>query len=225
MATTLATFAQGMAQEAGEDFGDVQVRAQYIAWCKEAYISTAATSRALWSNASVQLVTTNGVAEYTLDTSVAEIKIMRDRSTEVVLGYNTEESLARLGTDLEEVGMPMYWHYSGIDSTTTGLKVTLVPVPDAIYNFDVRVLSRPPDLGDATVIPLPPEYVELMKHHVRAAYRMNDDQVQLAQSELQVYTQLLLAYNSRYTQPRQIQSRLRIKQLGGTKQAAAASVE
>jgi hypothetical protein len=224
MTTTLDAFANQMADEAGEDYTDAQVALLFKQWSKEAFVNTAASSRFLWTNAAFDLTTSIGVSEYTLDATVAEVKALRNKTTEALLGYNTEESLIRLNIDFEESAAPKYWFYSGIDTTSTAFKVQLVPVPDAVYNLQIRALTRPTDLGDSTVIPLPVEFVELLRMFVRAMYQHNDDKIQLAQQNLQVYQQTLLAYVTRYTAPRQVQSGLRVKNIAGNNQAPAASV-
>lgn len=227
MAKTLLTFATEVANEAGEDFGNAQVSTLFKNWAKEAYINTAASSRFLWTNSNYVITTSVGVGEYTLDADVAEIKAIRIKggSVDSSLGYNTEESLLRLDINIVEVGVPLYWYYSGINENTTAFKIKVVPIPDAVYSLGVFALSRPADLGDSTVIPLPPEFIETMRVYVRAMYQLNDDRIQLAQQSFQQYEQKLLAYVSRYTAPRQVQSRLKIKNLAGNRQAPAASAD
>ena len=224
MAITLNDFSNGLSDEAGEDFTDAGVAALFKAWVKEAYIRTASSARFLWQNESFAQATTSSVAEYTLDATVAEIKAIRNISTEMHIGYTTEETLSRLGTDFEATGSPTHWFYSGIDATSTALKITFVPVPDATYNLDIRALIRAVTLGDATIIPLPVEFVEIMRDYVRSMYQLNDDRTQLSQLSMQSYQQALFAMIQRYTSVRSASSGLRMKRnLQGAQQGPAAT--
>jgi hypothetical protein len=223
MALTVDSFANSMATEAGEDYTDAQVVNIYTQWVKEAYITIAAAARFFWLNGTSTITTKASQATYGLGVSVAEVKTIRNVTTDIPVGYNTEESLARLNIDFEEEGAPRYWFYAGLNASTTEHNIQLVPVPDGEYTLNVRTLHRPSELSSQSIIPLPIEFLELMRFYVRAQYQHHDDKIQLSAQNLQLFQQGLVTYASRYTTPRRAGSRLPIKALEGQNQAPGAS--
>ena len=214
---------QELALEAGEDTSDAQVMGQFEAWLEEGYVTATSNARFLWQNGVTILTIMQGKPEYTLDADVAEITLITEPEGNQKIGYNTAEDLAQLGIDFEASGEPQYWFYSGVDSDTSGKKITFVPNPIRTKNLTIRTLLSPYDIRNTKVIPAPIEIIMLVKQYVRAMYQYNDDRTELYNQSITKFYEQLAAYNARYVQPRRSASRLKVKTLPRNAQAGAAS--
>lgn len=219
---TLDTLADELATEAGEQYSNVLVASQFQKWVKEGYFRVIGNARFLWQNESYDVVLSSGVSEYTLSPEVAEVKVIRDKSSNKKIGYNTEEDLAQADVDFEESGTPTYWFYSGQDTSTTALKVTFVPVPNSTLTFQVRALTRPTDLSASSTIPMPEHLVDLVRVYVRAMYMYYDGQLDAYTATMQDFTQGTQIVIARYNSRRRSESRMASRRLPRVPQAPAA---
>ena len=221
--TTVSSLADTLATEAGEDFSDADVATQFQDWVREGYETIVSSARFLWQNSSEDVNTVASTAEYTLGATTAEVVAVQVTDSNEAVGYMPIDRLVALGYDLDSEAEPTHWYYTGINPSTTALKLAFYPVPDDVYAIKVYNLIRPPTLADGDTIPLPASFMNLVKQFVRAMVLLNLDQLQEYQAAIQRFDQLLTVQASRYNQTRRSASRLKVRQLHHVRQAPAAS--
>jgi hypothetical protein len=229
---TLDGLAQEMATEFGEQYGDLDIADQFKKWTQQAYEEVVSSARWLFRNARVAVSLVASTSTYTLAPAVSQIRAAylsnAGQTTQQRVAYCTVERLRARGEALGEAGTPEAWFYSGWDNASQAIKVQVWPVPDASAvatwpTMYLEVLERPTTLAAADAIPLPVEYLNVIRDCIRYHVKMNDGDVEQARAFRTLYSEGLASLNQQYQGAEEGGSSLRIKRLHGNRQAPAAS--
>jgi hypothetical protein len=217
---TLDSLAQVMATEFGEQYGDLDIADQFRDWTQEVFEEVVGDARWFFKNGSTDIVPVLGQAVYTLPVGVAEVRTAYIPTTPkpARVAYSSVERLLARGANLGEPGTPRAWHYCGIDSTTTAQKVRLWPVPDAAFlatglHVVLETVNRPEALLTTDTIPLPPEYIRVMRDGIRFKVKFNDGDLEGASLAHQRFSSGLDRLNMRFNGQEQQGSNLRVKKI------------
>jgi hypothetical protein len=231
---TLDGLAQEMATEFGEQYGDLDIADQFKKWTQQAYEEVVANARWLFRNNRVAVTLVAGTSVYTLAATVSQIRAAylsnAGQTLQQTVAYCTVERLRARGEALGETGTPLAWFYSGWDSATHAMKVQVWPVPDASAvatwpTMYLDVVERPLTLVASDTIPLPVEYLNVIRDCVRYHVKMNDGDVEQARAFRTLYSDGIAQLNQQYLGAEEGGSSLRIKRLHANRQSPATSQE
>ncbi len=217
---TVDDVASDIATEFGEEFSDLDIKAQFRLWVSEVFEEVFASGRWFFQNDSQSISLSAGVKDYALDADVAEVRDIRDPNDNVRVEYAPVERLIARGKDLLLAGTPTNWYIDSL-GTNQEIKVSLWPVPDAdavaaITALTAYTLMRPPALGGTDTIPIPREYIRVMKDGIRAKVKFSDGDLDGNQVARQMFQDGLLMLNARFHgKPRQgstLPVKLKLKQ-------------
>lgn len=223
---TLNQLAEEMALETGETFGDLDVAEQFRTWAQEAIDEVYADTRWFFKNATENIAPVAGVAEYQLTSTVSEIRDLTIPALTRRIAYFPVERINARGWSLSEQGTPRAWYHSGTGSAGE-IKISLFPVPNAAFITAIaanpvitaHTLKRPPQLGDDDNIPLPQEYIRLLRDGVRYRVALQDKDIQSYEASRKSFMEGLLRLNQRFHGAEGGGSNLRIKLLPAARQA------
>jgi len=177
--TTVNALALEVIDDIGEEATDTSVVSTFERWVIEGY--QRAVSMADWpfKNDTEDITLVNGTRVYTLPVTVAKIRSLIQGNDGAPLGYVAVERLADLGYNLYATGSPEFWYYDDGGSASE-LSIGLYPVPNASYvsstpTLKAFVTDRPDTgLSSASDIPLPVEFLNVIKDYVWMKSRSND---------------------------------------------------
>lgn len=202
MATTVNALAQEIATEFGEEYTDQDVADQFRTWVKEVVRRVIGSGRWFSQNTTDDITTVASTATYSMDTTTGEIKAMRLTATDAPILYTPVERLIARDYNLEATGTPTNWWIDSLGSSQE-LVVRFYPIPDDAYAIEAHVLKRPSDLGNTDTIPLPVEYLDVVRDGVRWKVRYNENNLEAAALSLQEFKEGLLLLNAKFgAQPR-----------------------
>jgi hypothetical protein len=208
--------AQELAIEAGEQFDDIDVKAQFEDWVQQAVDGIISVSPWFFNNTVETFSTVASTATYTLGASTSSIRDIAMGTTHIV--YAPIERLIARGKDLTLAGTPEYWYFSGMDASNQ-LKISLQPVPNAVKTITVHGIARPASLASGDTIPLPEEYMNAVRAKVRSLLAFSDKDYNAVGMFEQQYQQLVGGLAQRYAGLVRPPSRLRVKGAQGTYQS------
>jgi hypothetical protein len=205
---TLNDLAQELAIEAGEQYDDIDVKAQFEDWVQQAVDAVYAVSPWFFRNITETVNTVAATATYTLGATTSKIRDIAYGTTHIV--YAPIERLIARGKSLTASGTPAYWYFNGVDSSNQ-LKISFQPVPDAAYAITVHGVQRPADLSSGDTIPLPKEYLNAVRGKVRSLLAFSDKDYQSAAMFEQAFQQEVGLLSQQYAGLVRPPSRLRVK--------------
>lgn len=227
---TLDQLAQEMATEFGEQYGDLDIADQFQRWTQETYEEVVSDARWFFKNGEETVTPVAGTATYTLPATVSEIRMAYVNTTPRPsrVAYSAVERLLARGENLAEAGTPRAWYYAGIDSSTTAKKIKFWPVPDAAFVATGNVvvletISRPESLSATDTIPLPSEYIRVLRDGIRFRVKFNDNDLEGAQAAHSKFLSGLDRLNMRFHGAEEGGSSLRVKRLKAARQAPGAA--
>jgi hypothetical protein len=199
---TVDDVASDIATEFGEEFSDIDIKAQFRTWVSEVFEEVYASGRWFFQNDSQDVTLVADQKDYSLDSDVAEVRDIRDPNDNVRVEYAPVERLIARGKDLLITGTPTNWYIDSL-GTEQEIKISLWPVPDADAEADIGALvaytlMRPPALGSTDTIPVPTEYIRVMKDGVRAKVKFSDGDLDGFQLARQLFQDGLLLLNARF---------------------------
>lgn len=227
MSYTVENFAESIAFDLGEAFTDIETRKLFLSWVKQGYLVVNSLDRGYWKNSEEVFATFEDQRQYELSDTTAEIRYMWNDSSGVEVAYATEESIIRTlrKSPRFEKGSPTHWYYYGISGFNTAPVIGLYPIPNGAYLITVGVLEKPKELADNALIPLPPEYIEAIRHYVRSLYQYHDDKIQLAAQSMEIFNNLLGSFMARYGAPAKPKSSLPVHRLSGVVQSPVTQMD
>jgi hypothetical protein len=203
VATTVNALAQEVATEFGEEWTDQDIADQFRTWVKEVVRRVITSGRWFSQNAIDDITTVASTATHTLDATTSEVKAMRLTATDKPIIYTPVERLIAKDYNLETTGTPPNWWIDSLDASQN-IVVRFYPVPDAAYDIDAHVLKRPVTLGDTDNIPLPEEYLDVVRDGVRWKVRFNENNLEAAALMLQEFKEGIMILNAKFgSQPRE----------------------
>jgi len=223
MAITLDNFANEMATEFGEQYSNPDVALLFQRWTQEVFGEIVSSGRWASQNGFQSVTFTPGTASYTLDAEVSEVKTVTDLTAAAEIAYFEVERLISRGEDLTASGVPTVWFYDGIDTTSVAFKVRFWKVPNDSRTVQVHYLKQPPTLALDENIPLPGEFLDVLRLGVRALGRMNENDEVLYKDLRERFEGRLQLLAARFQPKQRNASRLRIKQLPAVNQSTVAT--
>lgn len=171
---TVNAIAQLLILEFGASTGVAAHVTKVEAFVNDAYKDLARQFPWPWHRNVETVNTVNGTAEYSLATSAAEILCMRNGTT--LNDYEIIPSPVQwmMGHDLEATGAPTHYYLSGYDASTGKIKFRLSPVPNGAYAVLVEELVRPGNLATSDTVPIPEEFIPVLKYRVRMLMAADD---------------------------------------------------
>lgn len=225
MAVTLDDFAREMAEELGEHYADPEIADLLQRWVGESVSEITASGRWFWQNGNEIIVTVDGLRVYTLQSEVSEVTAIWAQDFDKAVAYLPVERLIHRGENLVERGaLPRVWYYAGMDATSTAMKIAFWPVPDATTgSMNIQYLKRPA-IGSLTdLLPIPDDYLDVVRLGVRALSAQNADNIEGYGAARQLFTQRLQVLSARFDPQVLGTSRLRVKQSTRVHQGRAAA--
>lgn len=212
--------AREIAEELGERFSDLDVRETFLAWTQDGIDEILASGRFLQSNTTIPITIVLGVSQYTLPNNISEVLTFRfldeDGNFSGESVFASRESLIRRGKDItaQSSAVPPHWFYSGV-SADGSLLVQFSTVPSGtlqlITTAAAEALKQPPTPSATTEIPLPREFLSVLKELVRFKAYRNGNETELAQISFQLYNSRLELLIGRFLGPFQGGSNLPVK--------------
>lgn len=202
MSTLVETIAQEVATELGEQFSDVATREQYVDWTKESYTEIVASGWFFTQNTVEDITLAAGTKNYTLPATVSEIRVLEDPTNFRVISPAPVNQLLERGLNLAATGAPVYWYIDSFDSSQR-MVISLYKVPDASYvsgtpTLKAHCITRPTELDDTDAIPLPEDYIKVLRDGIRYRARVASGQLDLAALAKQDFQGGLALLNARY---------------------------
>lgn len=205
---TVDDVAGDIATEFGEEFSDIDIKAQFRLWVIEVFEEVYASGRWFFQNDEQDISLVASQKAYSLDADVSEVRDIRDPNDNVRVEYAPVERLIARGKDLLLEGTPTNWYIDSI-GTSQEIKISLWPIPDAaavaaITALRAYTLLRPITLSGTTTIPVPIEYVRVIKEGVRAKVKFNDGDLDGSSMAIEAFGNGLMLLNARFHgKPRQ----------------------
>lgn len=163
-----------LANELGENPGDVDVRKVFEGWIDGVVREIWHAGDWFFKWTTQSLTTSVGTAVYSLDVNSGEIRRITVDGQSDELTYVTIDDVASRDIDPANSGTPWGWMFAGYDEAQDFVNIRLVPVPVSAksytlwqYRADSGVLT-----GTSTV-PLPPAFQSVLKDGVRRNYELN----------------------------------------------------
>jgi hypothetical protein len=213
---TVSALALELASEAGESTTDTDYLSLVRGWIKDGYreIGDKAAWAFLKTDESVSFTVAGG-DEYETQATCSEITYMRLTATDTPVIYVPVERLASLGLDLEQTGRPKYFYSSGYNSSTGKNKFKVWPVPDGTYAGEIHENGRPVELEDADTIPMPTNFLTIMKDYVRMMQAKDDKDYELYDRMDTKWQKALAERMLRYSKQPARHIRLRVSDITG----------
>lgn len=226
---TLDQLSSEMALEFGEQYSDLDVSMQFQSWTNETINEVYSAARWFFKNVKVQIDPVAGTAEYTLPATVSQVRDVQIPATGIRIAFAPVERLIARGYNLALAGTPKAWYLSGV-GTGSALKVSFWPVPDAAFvtaiaanpKIDVHASKRPSTLQATDEIPLPEEYVRVVRDGIRARVKYNDNDFNGAEFSRKLFEAGLADLNRMFHGPEKGGSDLRVKMIRATRQQPSA---
>lgn len=227
---TLDQLASDMALEFGEQYSDLDVTTQFQAWANEVIGSVYEAERWFFRNTKTQVVPVAGTAEYTLPSTVSQVRDVQVPALGTQIPYAPVERLIARGYVLTTAGTPIAWYVTGLDAAAASLTIAFYKVPDAAYvtslggnvNIDVYAVKKFAVLTAGDTIPLPAEFIRAVRDGIRAKVKYNDNDLQGAQLATQDFQQGLNDLARQFHGPEKGGSDLRVKMVRATRQQPSA---
>lgn len=226
---TLDQLASEMALEFGEAYSDLDVSMQFQAWTNEAINEVYSAARWFFKNQKVQIDPVMNQAEYTLPATVSQVRDVQVPATGLRIAFAPVERLIARGYNLALPGTPKAWYISGV-GTGSALKISFWPVPDIDFinaivanpKIDVHAIKRPSTLQQTDEIPLPEEYLRVVREGIRSRVKYNDNDFNGAEFSRKLFEAGLADLNRTFHGPEKGGSDLRVKMLHATRQQPSA---
>jgi hypothetical protein len=199
---TVADIAQEMADEFGEEYTDDDVKNQFVIWVTETIEEIVTSGRWFFQNSSEDVTLVAGVKDYSLSSAVSEVRDIRSPGTKKRIAYIPVERLIARAKDLSLAGTPTNWYIDSLGASNE-MKISLWPVPNAAAvtaesPIKVYTIKRPATLTETSTIPMPEEYIRVLRDGVRAKVKFNDGQLEAANWARSVFKEGLQLLNARF---------------------------
>lgn len=199
MSWTVLQLAEVCCEEAGRDWSDDRSLTEVERYVNDVWKQIAIETDWPWLYTTESISLVASTQEYSLQSSAVEPIGVRLTTEDRELVHTPVEQM--MATDIELSGIPTRWWISGYDSSTSKTKIKVWPIPATTYTMEVHEIIRPTDLAADTVIPVPEEFIPIMKNGVRAIVALDIGDAN-AQMYLGLYTDALRKARSRYATAR-----------------------
>lgn len=197
---------ESLVYESGAVPSDVEVAERFRVWINDAVEEILAEGPYPILNNAVGLSVVAGVSEYAVSPTTADLRSITENATGSRLSYLPPDELAARQLRLDQTGSPAVWWYSGFDPDSGSALIRVWPTPDADRVYTAyghpRLVSA---LTETSVIPLPEDFLLVVRHYVRAlaAEQQVKDEVTAVEAERKRgrYETALLRLKSRFKSP------------------------
>lgn len=187
---TRIELAQQLIRDWGERVADANVVTQVSEWIMDAYREICAECDWGFLGTTESISTVASTATYAVAVAAAEVTSGRIPSTEADIDYMSREMMVARHLDLELTGAyPKVFYNAGYDEDTGQNLVGLWPIPTGVLTVEFTENKRAIDLSDSSTIPLPPEFITLIKYFVRAEQARDDKDQDEFKSEMRRFEQ------------------------------------
>lgn len=164
-----------LAQEIIEEMGGRTADGKMIRiverWIDDVYKKIIAFHNWSWARETSDIDTIADQAVYIVPIAAMHVSGFRKASGEKV-NYRSREQLTNQGWDFSQTGTPLFWFSENMSNGA--MKVTLTPTPTEEETLTAYGTPRPINLKTDDFIPLPTEFMPVLKDGVRAYYSRND---------------------------------------------------
>ena len=207
--------AEEVAVEVGEDWADAAVKAQFRKWVDWAYRRVLHLGRLPRQAATHTITLATGVATYSVDLGILDIRVAQgvSGSTLLNLAYEPLTGIVRKKQrNLLDTGKPVLWEWEGYDTGTLKRKIRVWPVPSSsyggvtitLYTFDAAV-----DLANGDTIPADEPLLDVIHDGVRYQHALDTGVPAMIQARRTDFVELgLQPLGQRYVAPGRGGSRL-----------------
>lgn len=169
---------QNLALELAEEWGESTFDSDYLklvrTWIKDGFREIGDEAEWFFLKADETINTIAATATYRLASAVSYATKLRFTLTDEPIPYTPVEQLIERGLDMELQDKPQAWYISGYDSVTNQFIVKLWPIPGSIYSLQFIEDGRPLEIADADSIPMPANFLTILKDYVRAEQSRDD---------------------------------------------------
>jgi len=183
----------------GERVADTEVVEQVSEWIMDAYREIASECDWGFLHNTETLATVANQAEYSVAVAAAEVTSGRIPAIDQDIDYMSKELMIARGLNLELTGTyPKLFYNAGYDEATGQNKIGLYPVPVGIVSLQFTENKRAVELSDSSTIPLPIEFITLVKYFVRSEMARDDKDQDEAKAELRRFNDGLQKKKNRF---------------------------
>lgn len=173
---TVNEIALSIMKEFGEDTSNSDLLVQVEEWIKNVYdeIGIQTKWKYLWLAEAINTII--GERSYALVGAFSDhFAAQYNGSGNAPLIYKNRSEMMNLSSPLTmQTGKPKYWYINSYDSVTERFIIRLYPIPDAIYQISFYGILMPQELVSTTKLPMPKEFIFVLKDGVRYRYKMDD---------------------------------------------------
>lgn len=159
-------------REHGESQDDTDYVDTVVDWISEACSEIADRTEWRFFKATLTPPIVALTAEYDLGPLVKEVKSVRHIDTNEPIRYTDDERIINRAIDIDLPGVPRHWWYNRAEEGS--FFIAFYPIPDRVYQIEVRAFTHPTALIISDNIPLHTELLRLVKDRVRA-FMLNHD--------------------------------------------------
>lgn len=175
MTTTLLVLAQRLTKDWGERVADTEAVAQVKEWIMDAFLEVAAFTDWGFLGKTEAISTVAAQRVYNVQVSAAEVTSGRIVINDWPITFVSKQDIVARGFDLELTDTyPKLFYNEGYDETLGQNKIGLYPIPVGIVALEFTENVRAAELADDSIIPLPSEFVTLLKYYVRGEQARDD---------------------------------------------------
>lgn len=203
---TVTTIATELMQEFGVDTDDTDYNTLVKRWIRDTYRDILDFYPWPFLNGTITFNTADGTSAYTLTTSptgtIVEISAMVNHQDDPI-HFIEYKRLVDLGVDLAQEGLPRHW-YNLIRTEPSGadtLGFSLWPVPTEIQTYTVFIQRKSSELADGDHIPLPSDFLSIVKDGAKVYMYENDGDTEYARTALDRYMRKLQQASQRNHNP------------------------
>ena len=199
MAITIDTFGDKLAAALGEDFNDFDTKEVFQDYVIEAIEFILSDKSWPFGKLIQSFASAIAVDSYTVDTNMADIRVLFDTDNNRTLGYIDQDTITLRGLDYDVTGTPKKWYWK---TATDGVFIIgLWPVPSAEVNYNIYGDKQPENLTGSSNIPLPPTANIALRHYVYGLYKESIGDYAGAQLSKLRFSTAYSALNKRYQIP------------------------
>lgn len=169
MSVTIDTLADKMAAALGEDYNDFDTKEVFQDYLIEAIDFILADKSWPFGRLIQTFPSVATVDSYTVDTNMADVRVVFDTDNNRVLSYFDHDTLLHKNVDYDLTGTPSKWYWK---TATDGVFIIgFWPVPVAEVNYNIYGDKQAENLVGTSTVPLPPAANIALRHYVYGLYK------------------------------------------------------
>lgn len=187
--------AEEIIEEMGGRVNDAKMVRIVERWIDDVYKKIIAFHNWSWARETSDIDTVAAQDSYIVPIAAMHVSGFRKASGEKI-HFRSREQLTNQGWDFTQTGSPLFWYSENISNGA--MKVTLTPIPTTAETLTAYGTPRPLNLLTDDYIPLPTEFMPVLKDGVRAYYSRNDGHAEDGAMFDQLFGNGLMILRSRF---------------------------